>query len=222
MGKIKTVWQKWLQQEEEWIWVAGYKGVRNNMEDDEGFQYEPNVKYAIDGRFSRHNSFKFSLSIEDVDKHYCWCDKHNRYFRVMAFVRASEFERYNEDGLTELHAKQIVLKDEITCSEEIFNYVMTRGYRSAFRSETPQDIRNVWEAGPDEYVPCKYAELMNDDYYSKAFACVFVKKVYDIYVTNNPYSVVLRYVTEAIKAANALAEEHVSKDMAVYLLMKNL
>lgn len=224
MEKIKTIWQKcvnWLQQDEEWIWVAGYKGVYNNMEDEEGFQYKPNVKYAVDGWFSRCNSFKFSLSVEDVDKHYCWCEKHNRYFRVMAFVRVSEFERYNEDNLTELHAKQIVLKEEITCGEEIFNYIIARGYRSAFRIETLQDMRNVWELGPDEYVPLRYMELMHSAY-SVGFKRIFVKKVYNEYVQSYPYSIALKHMLGKINEANAYMKENIAHDTAVYLLMKDL
>ena len=226
MKKIKEYWtmiqeKLGLIDTEEWIWVAGYKGVYNNMEDKDGFQYEPNVKYAVDGRFGKRNSFKFCLSVEDVDKQYCWCDKHNRYFEVMAFVRASEFDRYSDGDITELHAKRIVLKEEITCGNEIFNYVMMRGYRSAFRIETLRDMQMAWELGPDEYVPLKYTELMHNDY-SESFKRLFVKKVYDAYVSNFPYSTVIKLMVNKIKEANAYIEENVSKDIAVYLLMKDI
>jgi len=80
---------------EEWIWVEGYKGTKQDMKaQHEDYQYAMNTTYYHTGQVEECKSgFHLCLNIKDVLAYYSLSDGH-RFFRVQALVRKKDYEAY--------------------------------------------------------------------------------------------------------------------------------
>lgn len=116
---------------EEWIEVEGYKGMDKDMKGHYNFQYEIGKTYIIEDPSSVkacEYGYHFSLNLNDVFDYYK-LSNNNRFFKVKALVRKSDYEDYGkaEPGyifsttVNKLAAKQITilkeLSDEEMCKE---------------------------------------------------------------------------------------------------------
>lgn len=200
---------------EEWIWVEGYKGVDENMKGYGDYQFELGVEYSIDGKIEVcKNGFHFSKNLTDAF-YYKDCLKH-RFFKVKGLVKASDAalygkREYKQDGyglfsydiINKLAAKKIILTEEITDSKEVLSRIQMQ-YPEI---ETFDDVAKARPLGYDKFVKMKYREILSK-YFSELFVELFIEK-FDI-------SILPRRAKEII----AYMEEGVSKDVAIYLLMK--
>lgn len=121
------------QATDEWIWVEGYKGTDRNMQCRD-FQFEIGKQFDIpEGEEIRtcSSGFHMCLKLEDVHKYYA-VGNSNRFFRVRALVRKSEYEKYglpddssslglyfnsNWGRIDKLVSKSIVFERELTVDE---------------------------------------------------------------------------------------------------------
>ena len=103
-------------EEEEWIWVKGFKGTDKNMQCKGNYQYEL-------GRFFDMNSgddvelcysgFHFCKNLENVFRYYGIGDG-NRFFEVEALVKKSDWDTYDEkDAAKSIHFIRELTVDEV-------------------------------------------------------------------------------------------------------------
>lgn len=155
--------------EEEWIWVAGYKGTDSDME-CMGYQYELGKQYDIpddEDVIECSNGFHLCLTLDDVFGYYSIRDN-NRFFKVKALVRKEDFDKYGQwDGLFYVHkrnklvAKSIEFISECTVDEILSDY-NTEGW-------SDEDKQRALEIGPgqvdDEIIhKARVAELIKHGY----------------------------------------------------------
>lgn len=110
-------------EEEEWIWVNGFKGTDKNMQCKGNYQYEL-------GRFFDMNSgddvelcysgFHFCKNLENVFRYYSIGDG-NRFFEVEALVKKSDWDTYDD----KYAAKSIHFIRELTV-DEVFEAVTNK------------------------------------------------------------------------------------------------
>lgn len=211
------------QQEEEWIWVEGYKGLNSDMTGYGGFQFELGTTYFVDGPVQMcENGFHLCLRLTDVLKYYNWIDDTSyRYFKVKALVKKADKERcgiYTScyARIDKLVAKQIVLTEEVTESSECIEAIKMVDNLYIDNLEEFQSMRKI---GYEQHFIKKFA-IMLQDKYSFAFADVLVHKLFSGSSCPTPSDI--NYAKSIINEAIAYYEEGVSKDIAVYLLMKDL
>lgn len=202
--------------EEEWIWVEGYKGVDQNMQGYGGFQYELGVEYSVEGEVREcRNGLHFSVSLEDAF-HYKDRLTH-RFFKVKAYVRKRDFINYGNHvrdllspysysihgRIDKLAAQKIVLVEEITETEE-----MLRKIKQEYPDvNTFDDVKQVREYGYDKFRKDKYRQKLSK-YFSELFVEIFIDRFYDDQLELKTNEII------------AYMEEGVSKDVAIYLVMK--
>lgn len=195
--------------EEEWVWVEGYKGVDENMQGYDGFQYEINIEYSVDGEvIVCRNGLHFSLNLKDAFKYKdCFSD---RFFKVKAYVRKRDLDRYGRYDLyslsatrsDKLAAQKIILTEEITNTAEMVGTICEM-YPII---ETISDLKQVKMLGYEKFKNNKCKEKLSK-YFSELFAEIFVDK--------QSYNLVSK-TNELV----AYMEEGISKDVAIYLVMK--
>jgi hypothetical protein len=203
--------------EEKWIWVEGYKGVDWNMQGYGGFQYELGTEYTVDGEVKEcANGFHFSICLEDAFNYKERLT--HRFFKVKAYVREEDFKTYGtrprdyydpysyrsyrEARIDKLAAQKIILTEEITETE-----VMLKKIQNEYPEiETFDDVKTVRASGYKTFVKKKYTDKL-----SKYFSELFVELFIDRFDGN------LKSKTNEIIA---YMEEGVSKEVAIYLLMK--
>lgn len=84
--------------DETWIWVEGFKGTNKDMQGHDNYQFEIGKRYDMPEDVKIvdcHAGFHLSLKMADVFKHYDIGDG-NRFFKVRALVRKSDYEKYGE------------------------------------------------------------------------------------------------------------------------------
>lgn len=204
-----------IQQEEDvWTWVEGYKGMDQDMQGYSGFQFELNKTYVIDGEIKLcQNGFHFCLNLEDVINHfYNWLgNEGTRYFKVRALVRKNDVDSYGKNN-HKLAAKEIILTEEITYNQETIDTIC-KCYDIQINSV--DEFKEMCKTGYYKYHFNKCKNLLEQKY-SPAFIAVFTYRLLEQYYYD--YQSMLNKVLEAL----AYCDEGLSKDMAVYLLMRNL
>lgn len=198
-----------------WEWVEGYKGTNFDMT-CKGFQYELNKEYTIEGKaILCDNGFHFCKKLGNVFNYYEL--KNNRFFKVKALVNMEEIKEmkiqreFANYGLYRNHyryltddklvAKKIILTEEVSF-EELLPYIQ-RCYKYV---ETESDWKLLNEIGYENYRMKYFLNQMKDSGFSETFLLVLSKEVEDF--------------DSIIELSRALKEENVSKDMAVYLILK--
>ena len=98
--------------EQEYIWIDAYKGTDANMV-CKGKQYAMNVEDHYDGNLALgKKGYHVCTDLKHCFKCYDY-DFHNRFFRVRALVKATDYQHRNPNN-TVLVAKAIQFVEEIT------------------------------------------------------------------------------------------------------------
>ena len=82
------------KEEEEWVWVEGFKGMDKDMQ-CRGFQYEVGKTYVYDGEVKVANSgFHFCGNLAGTLSCYP-LDLNNRYFKIRGMVKSIDCDAPN-------------------------------------------------------------------------------------------------------------------------------
>lgn len=153
---------------ERWVWVEGYKGTDKNM-CCRGYQYELGKQHDMseDAEISSCSSgFHLCLELSDVFEYYKIGDD-NRFFKVKALVRASEYDRYGKrvayvfgySRNDKLAAKSIIFTEECTL-DEIFKATKAADWSEEYKklaiSIGIKDVQNIRRT--NELVSLGYSE----------------------------------------------------------------
>ena len=113
VGKRYSVDDRYFEAvEQEWIWVDAYKGTDENMT-CKGKRYVMNVEDHYNGNVSLGSKgYHVCTDLKHCFKTYDY-DFHNRFFRVRALVKATDYQYRNPNNTT-LVAKAIRFVEEIT------------------------------------------------------------------------------------------------------------
>lgn len=128
---VKSTLKMKEKPEEEWIWVEGFKGLDYQMRGYGNFQYELGKTYEENDKeiIACHSGFHLCLNLDDVMKYYHYMNNSftNRYFKVKALVRKSDYENYGTNGyygkINKLAAKSIIIFEEIPKEELWEKYI---------------------------------------------------------------------------------------------------
>ena len=131
-AKIAEMLEESDEKLEKWIEVEGYKGMDKDMKGHYNFQYEIGKTYVIEDPSSVkacEYGYHFSLNLKDVFDYYK-LSNNNRFFKVKALVRKSDYEDYGkvESGyifvttINKLAAKQITILKELS-DEEMYKEI---------------------------------------------------------------------------------------------------
>lgn len=221
--------------EEKYIWVEGYKGTKADMTCtvEEPFpsysngiirnypvfrteQYSLNERKVLAGEpIECKNGFHFCLKFKDVLDYYKYNFK-NRYFKVKALVKESDYEKARMiDGDSKIAAKEIILYEEIFPPYEDVKHQLT--YKSPIKDISPynitkEDFDGINEVGFYSYFTNKFTKDMENAGFSNTFSMLVVQdNLKDI-----------AHLKHIVDMATALMHEGVSKDMACYLILNEV
>ena len=205
---------------DEWVWVEGYKGTNEDMTAFNDFQYELNTFYEANGEIDICvNGFHLCLELTDVFEYYPWLGHETcRYFKVKAFVRKEDKDKYGGYGwkgkIDKIVAKKIVLTEEITEDQMLIDAIQK------YHHITINSLDEYYQMRKNGYATYHANYLMSKltGKYSEAFKRILADTLYKAYGHPEYVSVLEEKVAQAV----AYYEEGVSKDVAVYLLMKDL
>lgn len=132
-------------EEEEWIWVKGFKGTDKNMQCKGNYQYEL-------GRFFDMNSgddvelcqsgFHFCKNLENVFRYYSIGDG-NRFFEVEALVKKSDLEPTGLDQWSKMYMSFTNYDDRYAAKSIRFVRELTAD--EVFETVTDSDVREWTE-----------------------------------------------------------------------------
>ena len=215
--KVDTLIANEPKEKEEYVWVNGYKGTDENMQGFDNFQYELGKEYSIEGEpVVCKNGFHFCRTIEHTLRHYSWLnDASNRYFKVVALVKLSDVNKYGtwikgnyfDEYIDKLVAKQIILTEEITGTELLLEAVKRKD--SSIRINTLDEFKEASQIGYRKWYTNRLRNQLQGKY-SELFIEIFFDKIE------------FKDLEFKTKEALAYIEEGVSKDVAVYLLMRKM
>lgn len=200
----------------EYIWVDGYKGTSKDMQGYNNFQYELGKEYTCEGTPQIcENGFHFSLTLDDVFDYVKLWETQNRFFKVKALVRKSDYEKYGHldisgfsvGQINKLVAKSIILQSEITSSELYQFAIQDNSYLRLLSEEEFESIRAASSFKDGMLNVC--VKRLDGKYSSTFIIALFLE-------SNNDISNFIKTVNKA----EALYNEGVSPDMRAYLLMK--
>ncbi|MDI6119101.1 hypothetical protein QVA99_12395 [Clostridioides difficile] len=215
--RIELEKEKKKSEEDEWVWVEGYKGTDENMKCRD-FQYELNKTYSMNGEDvgACNCGFHLCLDLEDVFGYYD-LNLSNRFFKVKALVKKADKNKYGElsrppsgfSGICRINkivAKEIIFLKEVTFDElkvhirRIFPGINTKFEWYALR-----------KLGVEEYYHRMFMNQMKKIRFSDTFSQLLFDKCFNHYE-----------ISEILNKAIAYSKENLSKDMLVYLLMKDI
>lgn len=170
-----------LKVSEKWIWVEGYKATDKNMQGYDNFQYELNKTYVAEGKVEIcKNGFHFSKTLRGTFGFYYPYKDSNRYFKVRALVNRESWEEgsWVNDKYV---AKEIILTEEITYSEEMTTVLMKYPAVSRFIKNIENEeerIENIKEILSSELVTL-YSNFLtkNISFIGVAFARYIVSEL---------------------------------------------
>ena len=217
-------------EEEEYIWVDGYKGTDADMSctvvcrkqgdiclsfKEYRQQYELKKVINFEGEPETCGSgFHFCLSLPDVF-YFRPLTISGRYFKVRGLVRKKEYEELlqNKNRTSKLAAKSIVLTEEI-----VLDYDFLKKNSLNYLSYDDEKIY----LSKEEFEDCFVKKLYPSDksFFIKTFRKVMKKANYsDVFTELMIKEKNLFQLLKMIPAVEALDAEGVSKDMAVYTLL---
>lgn len=193
--KVKKIWYD----NKEYIWVEGYKATENDMTCRD-FQYVLNEEYFHEGEVSTCNKgFHFCPKLKDTFDYYD-LDGKNRFFKVKALVCKNDWR----DGYYEKYAaKKIILTEELGY-ENLKKYISEK--YSLVKSD--DDWKEIQKDGYDAFSRRIFFNRMKDSGFGEAFINIVFDECYE------------ENMEDIVALANALKEENISKDMAVYLILQ--
>lgn len=208
-----------LQNQEEWVYVEGIKGMTKDMKGYDDFQFEVGKTYIKDGLIEIcKNGFHLSLNLEDVLHHYGIC-KGNRFFKVRALVRKKDLDEYGT--ITEVdnffYGKQKIIKNklvskEIEILEEFSDEELFEEYKEM------KDKKSKWIEDIDDFIYCrKHGE--NKLVEAKLNVKLIVLGINELLVnilTKDFNSLKSREIF--VDYVEALSKENISRDMFIYLI----
>lgn len=208
-----------LQEQEEWVYVEGIKGMTEDMKGYDNFQFELGKTYIKDGLIEIcKNGFHLSLNLEDVLHHY-GIRKGNRFFKVRALVRKKDLDEYGT--ITEVdnffYGKQKIIKNklvskEIEILEEFSDEELFEEYKEM------KSGKSKWIEDIDDF---KYCRRHGEDKLAEAKLNVklIVLGINELLVnilTKDFLSVRTREIF--VDYVEALSKENISRDMFIYLI----
>ena len=203
-----------LPEEEEWVWIDGYKGTDKNMQCKNNFQYELGKAYTCEGDIVEcQNGFHLCANLRDTFYYYDIADNpSNRYFKVKALVRPKDVESYGKVSLfngaldmrTKLVARQIILTEEVS-EKELFN-VTTDLYDKFIKHFDDFEAFRSQELPLMEWFKNKCKNNLR-----RKYSDTFIEIIFNNNNWHNSY-----------KLALALYDEGVSADMRAYLILEEL
>ena len=208
-----------LQEQEEWVYVEGIKGMTEDMKGYDNFQFEVGKTYIKDGLIEIcKNGFHLSLNLEDVLHHYGIC-KGNRFFKVRALVRKKDLDEYGT--ITEVdnffYGKQKIIKNklvskEIEILEELSDEELFEEYKEM------ENKKSKWIEDIDDFKYCrKHGE--NKLAEAKLNVKLIVLGVNELLVnilTKDFNDIKSREIF--VDYVEALSKENISRDMFIYLI----
>lgn len=211
-----------------YIWVEGFKGTKSDMScsvnlyptfgglfDTDSIkteQYELNERKILHGSPELYeNGFHFCTRYEDVFEYYEY-NFENRYFKVKALVRKKDFETLDPND-SKMAAKEIILYEEIFPQYEDVEKYMTRESNKNVKPYkiTKNDFIQIQKVGYSNYFRDKFISMMINANYSEAFSNLIIER----FLSD------IAYTKHIVDVAIALEVEHVTKDMACYILLCN-
>lgn len=222
-------------EEDEYIWVEGYKGTPGNMICTNTYfkvvnglpcnkvneqKYELNKEVSLDdgkGPKTCKNGFHFCLKLEDVFAYYKY-DFSNRYFKVRGYVKKEDYDNIKDKSNTKLAAKKIILYEEIFPEyddvKDCLKYVF-KDNKNAYTYQMPkelfEDINNS-DLTLNDFI----RKYVNDGMIALGYSSTFVMLLVDKYKEDIDIARIMHMYT----MAKAFKEEGVSVDMAVSMLLK--
>lgn len=199
--------------QENWIWVEGYKGIDKDMKAYGGFQYELGKQYDHEGKIEICvKGFHFCRDLKDVFAYYD-IGNSNRFFKVKALVKETDYEKYGEyiefsspwgivvtvngQQINKLVAKSIILEEEISKTDIIMAYYQ-------FDQSCENLPEEYWDTMIRNGYPAAYEDWQVDILTKAGYSPVFA-----------------RCVCQDRKTEKALAiadQEGVSMDMKVWYI----
>ena len=195
--------------DEEWIWVDGYKGTDKNMRCRD-FQYEINKKFDMPEYAEIkecRSGFHLCSGLRNVFDYYHIGDG-NRFFKVKALVRKSSVP-YSTTSITitgagvlysndKLVAKSIIFMEECTTDEILGSFGISE------LDEWPSEYKELARTKGITFAENTYhADVLVELGYSRAFAEILVQ----------------RHVYSVAKAVGS--QEDLSMDMKVAYIMRS-
>lgn len=163
--------EKEMPPKEEWIWVEGYKGTDKDMK-CRGYQFSLNSKYDMpEGEAINlcHSGFHFCLNLPSVFGYYPISDN-NRFFKVNALVRKSDYNYVKDSLNNKLAAKSIIFTSELTNSEILI------GDTYADYDDTEKDLIRAF--GINHVTRLRQVGMLTKLGYSGPFAELIIKEGY--------------------------------------------
>lgn len=210
---------------ENWVWADGYKCIDKNMRGYNNFQYKLNKQYDCEGKIQvASNGFHFCKDINSL----CFFGniKSGRMFKVRALYNINDKDSVNQYcDFYQYVAKSIILVDELDtktiwnlCSEQLIKPYEINQYEIQ-DINSYDDFIKIREIGIDKFrynnLFSKYKEIGFSDTFITVFLLDdFIKNTY-----NDIYNLI--YYNNCFDKAKSLIQEGLSKDMIVYLLLKD-
>lgn len=196
----------------EYIWVDGYKGMSKDMKCID-FQYDFGKTYIKEQSIPEY-CFYFSRNLRDVFN-CCPYDFPNRVFKVHCLVSKEDYEQNGHFSfgvfINNLIAKEIKIISEIP-KEELFP-IVKKDYIMLESLDEFISITNY-----RTFILHKFVVKLSR-FYSESFAIVLFEEILDKYKKDASENNFENELSKTIKKAIVLAEEGLSKDMCVYLLL---
>lgn len=168
---------------EEWIWVEGYKGTDKYMR-CKGYQYELNKQYDMpeDSEIvTCRSGFHLCLTLSHTIRYY-EVGYGNRFFKVRALVRKSDYDRYGEAEICEVNGFKMSMGsyyDKLAAKSIIFLSELTRDeiVKDTMVDPLPEQYQQmaIDMCIEDAIYQYKYDTLVEDGY-SAPFAKYIVDK----------------------------------------------
>lgn len=215
--RIELEKEKKKSEEDEWVWVEGYKGTDENMKCRD-FQYKLNKTYSMNGEDvdTCEYGFHLCLDLEDVFGYYD-LNLSNRFFKVKALVKKIDKNKYGElsrppSGFSGIcKTNKIVAKEIIFFKELTFDELKIHIQRIFPRINTKFEWYALSKLGVQEYYHRMFINQMKKIRFSDTFSQLLFDKCLNYYE-----------ISEILNKAIAYSKENLSKDMLVYLLVKEV
>ena len=210
-----------LQNQEEWVYVEGIKGMTKDMKGYDEFQFEVGKTYIKDGLIEIcENGFHLSLNLEDVLHHYGICQG-NRFFKVKALVRKEDLDKYGTiievDNF--FYGKQKIIKNKLVSKEiEILEEFSDKELFEEYKEM--KSGKSKWIEDIDDFKYCrKHGEnkLAEAKLNVKLIALGINELLVNI-LTKDFDNVKSREIF--VDYVEALSKENISRDMFIYLIIE--
>ena len=210
-----------LQEQEEWVYVEGIKGMTKDMRGYGDFQFEVGKTYIKDGLIKEcDNGFHFSLNLKDAMCHYGLC-KGNRFFKVRALVRKEDLDKYGT--ITEIdnyfYGKQKIIKNklvskEIEILEELSDEELFEEYKKM------ESGKSRWIEDIDDFKYCrKHGEIkLAENKLNIKLILLGINELLVNILTKDFIDIKSREIF--VDYVEALNKEQLSRDVFIYLIIE--